>query len=61
MSKAPMWLNRLLVGGVSALTVGGVGFGVLLGNAGTARHPTVVTVKFSVEILWRLARLATGL
>ncbi|MGH9065694.1 MAG: cell wall-binding repeat-containing protein, partial [Acidimicrobiales bacterium] len=43
MRKTPLWLRRLVVGGVSAVTVGGVGFASLIGTAGAASATSTVT------------------
>lgn len=56
MSNTPLWFRRLLVGGVSALTVGGLG---LVGLASTA-GPASATSNFTINQLAGPNRFATA-
>jgi putative cell wall-binding protein len=56
MSKSPLWFRRLLVGGVSTLTVGGLGMTGLLATAGAAS----ATSAFKITQLAGADRFATA-
>lgn len=56
MSKSPLWFRRLLVGGVSTLTVGGLGMTGLLATAGAAS----ATSAFKITQLAGNDRFATA-
>ncbi len=56
MSKTPLWFRRLLVGGVSTLTAGGMGLAGLLSTAGAAG----ATSNFTVTSLAGANRFATA-